>query len=233
MPRAKSISEDYAVLRDEKALAHAISRLTAQCRTMRSIHAKTGVPPLRDFTADFSGLCRIVTGQQVSASSAAAIWGRLSLAVAPFDARSLLTMSDEALKAPGLSAAKIRTVRAIAAAVAAGELDFAELNTRTDAEIIAQLTGLHGIGPWTADIYLLFALRRADAFPAGDLALQLAAQRELRLKTRPTAAKLIEVADRWRPYRGAAARLLWASYALQSRSPMRKTSGTAKSRQKT
>ena len=80
--------------------------------------------------------------------------------------------------------------------------------------MIERLTALHGIGPWTADIYLLFALRRADAFPPGDLALQLAAQRLFKLKDRPTPARLAEIAERWRPWRGAAARLLWADYAL-------------------
>lgn len=210
-------AQHMSVLHDERALEQAISAVTGQCRTMRAIHARTGTPPLRDFTADFAGLCRIVTGQQLSASSAAAIWGRLLAAVFPFEAFVILAMDDAALKAPGLSAAKIRTIRAAAAAVAEGELDFDALNALPDDAIIAELTRLRGIGPWTAEIYLLFALRRADAFPAGDLALQLAAQRVLRLKDRPTAARLIQIAERWRPYRGAAARLLWAEYALQQR----------------
>lgn len=218
MRRAKTARVRHPhLLHDERALEEAVRALTGQCCAMRAIHARTGTPPLRDFTADFAGLCRIVTGQQLSASSAAAIWGRLLAAVSPFDAPRILALDDAALKAPGLSAGKIKTIRAAASAVAGGELDFDALNELPDDAIIAELTRLHGIGPWTAEIYLLFALRRADAFPAGDLALQLAAQGVLRLKDRPTPAQLIEIAQRWRPYRGAAARLLWAEYALQQR----------------
>jgi DNA-3-methyladenine glycosylase II len=214
MPRKAQATSDLTVLHDEEALARAVAALTRQCRHMRDVHARTGLPPLRDFTADFSGVCRIVTGQQLSASSAAAIWGRFAAAVTPFDAPSILALSDEALRAPGLSSGKIRTIRAVASAVADGTLDFERLNTLPDAAVITELTRLHGIGPWTAEVYLLFALRRADAFPAGDLALQLAAQKLLRLKERPQAARLAEISQTWRPFRGAAARLLWAEYAL-------------------
>jgi DNA-3-methyladenine glycosylase II len=186
---------------------------------MRQVHRRTGLPPLRDFSADFAGLCRIVTGQQLSASSAAAIWGRFARSVVPFEAAGILALSDAELRRPGLSSGKIRTIRAIAAAVADGQIDFARLNAQPDAEIMSQLTRLHGIGPWTAEIYLLFALRRADAFPAGDLALQVAVQRLMRLPERPSAPELAGISQRWRPFRGAAARLLWAEYALQQRKP--------------
>lgn len=215
MARKSARTPEPLILGDADALADAVAALTRQCRIMRTIHARTGAPPLRDFTADFSGLCRIVTGQQLSASSAAAIWGRFASAVTPFEAPHVLALPDEALRATGLSSGKIRTIRALATAVTQGQLDIAQLNTQPDDSIIAELTRLHGIGPWTAEIYLLFALRRADAFPAGDLALQLAVQRLLRLKERPSPAKLVEISERWRPFRGAAARLLWAEYALQ------------------
>ena len=214
-----SLDPVFSILHDADALAGAVAALTGQCRIMRAVHARTGLPPLRDFTADFAGLCRIVTGQQLSASSAAAIWGRFSSIAVPFEPDNILALSDAAMRAPGLSTGKIRTIRALATAVAAGEIDFPQLNAQPDAAIIAQLTRLHGIGPWTADIYLLFALRRADVFPSGDLALQLAAQRLLRLDERPSAAKLDGISQRWRPFRGAAARLLWAEYALQQRKP--------------
>lgn len=215
MPRKRRDAEPLCILHDERALENAIRTLVGQCRTMRAVHARTGLPPLRDFTADFAGLCRIVVGQQLSASSAAAIWGRFSTAALPFEAARILAMSDDAMRAPGLSAGKVRTIRAVASAVENGQINFTALNALTDDEIIAELTRLHGIGPWTAEIYLLFALRRADAFPAGDLALQLATQKLFRLKERPSPARLIEIAQRWRPFRGAAARLLWAEYALQ------------------
>lgn len=213
-PRAREVR----ILRNERDFAAAIAELTVRCRHMRALHARNGLPPLRELSADFEGLARIVTGQQLSAQSAAAIWGRVSAAIQPFEAERVLSSSEPELKALGLSAGKIRTLRALAAAVVAKDLEFAALNEQKAEDICAALTALHGIGPWTADIYLLFALRRADAFPPGDLALQLAAQRLFRLKEKPGASELLVLAERWRPLRGAAARLLWAEYA-RTRSP--------------
>ncbi|MCB1485727.1 MAG: DNA-3-methyladenine glycosylase 2 family protein [Hyphomicrobiaceae bacterium] len=205
----------HVVLSDEAALEEAIAQLSRQCRIMRRVHARTGTPPLRDFPADFSGLAKIVVGQQLSASSAAAIWGRLSQAVRPFKAAKVLAMSDAELRAPGLSAGKIRTLRALADAVTAKHVVFSRLNGSPENDVISTLTQIHGVGPWTAEIYLLFALRRADAFPCGDLALQLAAQNVMKLDAKPTPPELRDISERWRPWRGAAARLLWADYALQ------------------
>jgi DNA-3-methyladenine glycosylase II len=196
----------------EADLAAGVAALARQCRHMRAIHKRRGLPSLRHVPADFSGLAKIVTGQQLSAQSAAAIWARVSAALAPFEAQGLLKLEDAELAAFGLSRAKIKTLRAAAAAVAAGGLDFRALNRRSDAAVHETLTGLHGIGPWTADIYLLFALRRADAFAPADLALQIAAERIFELQQRPSPAQLLELAERWRPWRGVAARLLWAEY---------------------
>lgn len=215
MARAKRDVPGLPVLKTEQDLKDAIGALVTRCRIMKAVHARTGTPPLRDFTADFAGLSRIVVGQQLSASSAAAIWGRLSAALTPFEPGGLLAMSDAALKAPGLSGGKIKTIRAIARAADDGSLVFEALNALPDAAIVSELTRLNGIGPWTAEIYLLFALRRADAFPAGDLALQLAAQSLFKLEEKPSAQRLTELSERWRPWRGAAARLLWAEYALR------------------
>ena len=209
-----------ARLKTESDLAAAIAALGQQCQIMRAISKRCGQPPLREFPADFSGLAKIVTGQQVSAASAAAIWGRVEAGIQPFDAARLLTRTDTELKSFGLSAGKIKTLQAVADAITARQLDFTSLNRANDDAIREHLTALHGIGPWTADIYLLFALRRADAFAAGDLALQLAVQRLLKLPERPTPAGLLEIAERWRPWRGAAARLLWAEYARAK--PVRK-----------
>lgn len=196
-----------------KHLETAVVELSRQCRHMRRIHRETGVPPLRDFPANLAGLSKIVVGQQLSASSAAAIWARVAAAFEPFQSAALLDSSDQHLAGLGLSGAKIRTLRAIAQAAQTGALDFAKLNRLSDEGIRERLTALHGVGPWTADIYLLFALRRADAFPPGDLALQLAVQRIFNLEARPNPGELTAIAERWRPWRGAAARLLWADYA--------------------
>ena len=201
-------------LTTERQLAAAAVALCQQCKVMSSIHARTGTPPLRDFSADFSGLAKIVTGQQLSTASASAIWNRVSAAIDPFHATSLRAISDGKLAALGLSGAKIRTLKAIATAILDDGLDIPALSKAPDSVVIDQLTALHGIGPWTADIYLLFALRRTDAFAPGDLALQLAVQRVFKLKNRPLPAELEKIAERWRPWRAVAARLLWADYGM-------------------
>jgi DNA-3-methyladenine glycosylase II len=213
----------YKTLTSDRHLNAAAKALGQHCKIMRAIHARTGTPPLRDFSADFSGLARIVTGQQLSAQSAAAIWSRVAAAVQPFEAEALLAIPDRDLTTLGLSGGKIRTLKAVATAVVDGGIDIEALSAAPDSIIIKKLTALHGVGPWTADIYLLFALRRADAFATGDLALQLAAQRLFKLKARPTPAELEEIAERWRPWRAVAARLLWADYGLEKSKSTRLT----------
>jgi DNA-3-methyladenine glycosylase II len=207
------ISRAYKRLSSKSHLEGAARTLAEHCTVMRAIHARTGTPPLRDFTADFAGLAKIVTGQQLSAASAKAIWSRVEAGIVPFDATTIHATSDARLASLGLSSAKIRTLKGVAAAVLNDGLDFDALASSPDDVIIERLTALHGIGPWTADIFLLFALRRADAFAPGDLALQLAVQHHFKIKKRPTPAELEAIAERWRPWRGAAARLLWADYA--------------------
>lgn len=201
-------------LATEKDLGAAVEELVKRCRVMRAILKRTGVPPLRDYPAGFAGLARIVTGQQVSAASAAAIWARVEAGIRPFEAKQLLQRTDAELKSFGLSAGKIKTLRALASVIDGGHIDIARLNRSKNEVIQERLTALHGIGPWTADIYLLFCLRRSDAFASGDLALQLATQRAFKLAERPGPQKLLDIAERWRPWRAAAARLLWADYAL-------------------
>lgn len=215
MPVGSVSKSSVAVLGDHAALDDAISKLKRRCPIMRTIHKRTGTPSLRNYPADFSGLARIIVGQQVSASSAAAIWSRLIEAIHPFTPARILAAEDTDLRTPGLSAGKIKTLRAMAHAVANRQIVFSKLNALSDSDIAGTLTNVHGVGPWTADIYLLFALRRADTFPSGDLALQLAVQSAFALEDRPSPAQLAAFSERWRPWRGAAAHLLWADYALQ------------------
>jgi DNA-3-methyladenine glycosylase II len=214
----------YATVTTERQLKAAAMVLAGQCRIMARILKRTGLPPLRDYPANFSGLAKIIVGQQLSAQSAAAIWARLAEALRPFTAEAVQASSDDELKRVGLSNGKIRTLRALSVAVTEDGLDFEMLNARDDPAIIERLTAIHGIGPWSADIYLLFALARRDAFASGDLALQLAAQHHFKLERRPTAAELEIIAERWRPARAVAARLLWADYAFARRALL----GTAK-----
>lgn len=179
---------------------------------MRHVHEVAGDPPLRRRPAGFEGLARIIVGQQLSIASAAAIWERTAAACQPFEPGALLALSDKRLAEAGLSRPKVRTLRAVATACRNG-LDLAALEHAAQEEVHAALTEVVGIGPWTADIYIMFCLGRADGWAPGDLALQIAAQQALGLVERPGKDEMMAIAERWRPWRGVAARLLWAYYA--------------------
>jgi DNA-3-methyladenine glycosylase II len=196
----------------EDVLAGEVKALARSCPHMRGIVQLVGQPPLRYYGAGLEGLARIVVGQQLSIASAGAIWGRVIARVQPFEPRAILLAPHEELAACGLSRAKIATLKAIAQAVAAEGMDLGRLAGLDDIAIRDRLVGIRGIGPWTADIFLLFCLGRPDAFAPGDLALQLAAMRLLELEARPSPAELEAIAERWRPRRAVAARLLWAYY---------------------
>src|SRR3984885_3836713 len=174
--------------------------------------AKAGRPPLRRRADGFAGLAAIIVAQQLSTASASAIWGRLAAAFDPLDPAAILRARPAKLKRLRLSAAKIRTLKAIARAVAGEDLALATLGKLTADEAHAALTAVHGIGPWTADIYLLSALGHADAWPAGDLALQEAAKVAFALAARPTAKEMQALAEPWRPWRAVAAPILWSYY---------------------
>ena len=131
---------------------------------------------------------------------------------APFDAKAVAAVDDDLLRRVGLSSPKIRTLRAMAAAVLEGTLVLDALAALPPEEAAARLVAVKGIGPWTAEVFVLFCLGHEDAWPAGDVALQEAARIALGLEARPDAAALTRLAERWRPYRGVAARLLWAYY---------------------
>jgi DNA-3-methyladenine glycosylase II len=188
-----------------------VRALRRRCAIMRRIHDITGPPPLRRREPGFEGLARIIVGQQLSIASAAAIWNRLATTYPDIAAEQLLLVPESELKTCGLSAPKIRTLRAAAAAVAGG-LRLDDLHETSDTEIHTRLTEIHGVGPWTADIFIMFCLGRADGFAGGDLALQIAAQHLFDRPERPSALELVDLAERWRPWRGVAARLLWAYY---------------------
>ncbi len=194
-----------------------VRALRRKCPHLRRVHDRAGDPPLRRHPPGFEGLARIIVGQQLSIASAEAIWRRVKLAVsptgAPMGAKAFLSLSDDELRLAGLSRGKVRTLRAVSEAVEAG-LDLGQLTRAPDAVVHETLTAMPGIGPWSADIFLLFCLGRADAFAAGDLALQTAAATALRLSQRPSREELLAIAERWRPWRGVAAHMLWAYYKL-------------------
>ena len=193
-------------------LDDATGRLIATDPRLAAVQAVAGNPPLRRRPGGFAGLAAIVVSQQLSTASASAIFTRLSDQLAPLDHAAVLRARRPRLKRIGLSEAKIRTLKAVAAAIEAGLLDLDALSTHPSDAAHAMLTAIHGIGPWTADIYLLFCLGHADIWPAGDLALQEAARLAFALPARPSAQEMASLAEPWRPWRGVAACLLWTYY---------------------
>src|SRR5215468_4432864 len=216
-PAMLHVNRMYPRIDSEADLAVGLKALLAADPRFAEIVARAGPPPLRRRPAGFAGLAAIVMSQQLSTASAAAIWGRLSAAFDPFECTALRRAPTAKLKRIGLSAPKIRTLKAIAKAVDDGTLDLAALAALPADDAHALLTAVHGIGPWTADIYLMFCLGHADAWPAGDLALQEATRLLLALKTRPSAKEMGPLAEAWRPWRGAAACMLWAYYRAAKR----------------
>jgi DNA-3-methyladenine glycosylase II len=192
-------------------VADGLAALLARDPRLVAVAETAGAVPLRRRPGGFEGLAAIITAQQISTTAAASIWARLAATVAPFTPDNLLATPERSLRAAGLSRAKIRTMNGIAAACADG-LDLTALHELPAEGAIAALRALNGVGPWTAEIYLLFCAGHPDVFPAGDLALQNGVQRALRLVSRPSEKALREIAAQWSPWRGVAARLFWAYY---------------------
>jgi len=173
---------------------------------------KHGVPEPRQSEPGAQTLLRTIVGQQVSVAAARSMWAKLEAAFgSPPDLNLLLAASDEELRAAGMSRQKSGYIRSLSELVISGELDLKDLPA-DDEEAIALLTRIKGIGRWSAEIYLLFAEGRADIFPAGDLAVLVELGRLMGLDEKPTEKQLRELAESWRPYRGAAAILAWHSY---------------------
>lgn len=213
-PAAGTGGSAPAVIATAADVALALDRLVAADSRLAPVRTVAGEVPLRRREPGFEGLCRIVVSQQVSVASAAAIWTRLADALGAVSADAVNRTGDDGLKAAGLSRPKIRTLRAIAEAVDAG-LDLEGLCRVAPEEAHAELCRVKGIGPWTADIYLLFCAGRPDIFPAGDLALQVAVADGLGMPLRPSTAELHDIAAVWAPWRGVAARLFWAYYSAR------------------
>ena len=192
----------------------ALEALLAKDPSLQILANQVGTVPLRLREPGFEGLARIVNSQQISVASANAIWQRLNALVDPFTPQILHALSDADLLGAGLSRPKLKTMRALSQSCLAG-LDVALLAQQPAEEARAALTAIHGIGPWTADIFLMFCAGHPDIFPVGDVALQSIAQQVLDLQQRPTQKQLAVLVQRWLPYRSVAARLLWAYYGLQ------------------
>ena len=203
------------IIETEADIDEGAKALAGACGHMAGVYALTGPPPLRRGTEGFEGLARIVTGQQLSVASAGAIWGRVEKTVRPMNPETYLRKRQASLRKCGLSAGKIATIKTLARAMSGGALDLGALANADEAEIKDALTALKGIGPWTADIYVMFCLGRADAWAPGDLALKYAVQDACAMDDLPDEAVMDAVAEAWRPWRGVAARMLWSYYALR------------------
>jgi DNA-3-methyladenine glycosylase II len=195
------------------SVATELAALVALDPSLTPIVDAAGPLPDRRLEPGFAGLAWVVTGQQISVAACRAIYTRCETVLGTVTAETFAGAEDAVLRAAGQSAAKINTLRAAAAAVIDGRLNLDGLAADRVDDAMAQLTAIKGIGLWTAEVYLLFALGHPDIFPAGDLALQEAARVGLGLEARPTALMLRARAEAWHPYRGTAARLLWAYYA--------------------
>ena len=172
-----------------------------------AIHKTCSPVPLRRKPPGFASLLQAIVGQQVSVASAAAIWERIQAAGLSCET-ALAQVSEAQLADLGLSRPKIRYAKALALS----GFDYERVAVLPDSEVVSRLTAITGIGRWTAEVYALQALGRADVFPHGDLALQEAAKQVFHLPARPSETEMRALAENWAPFRAVAARLLWAYY---------------------
>lgn len=197
------------IVLDTDNLKKAMRHLAEVDKDFARAIAEVGHPELREVPKGFGGLMRSIVGQQVSVHAARAIWLRLEAAVPSMDPADFLQLSDEELRAVGLSGQKMKYGRSLATEIVEGRMDFESIHDLDDVAAIAMLTQAKGIGPWTAEIYLMFAHGRPDIMPGLDLGLWVAAQHLKGLRKRPDAKRLLRLAEQWRPWRSAAALLLW------------------------
>jgi DNA-3-methyladenine glycosylase II len=200
------------MVRSKKSIKSHVEALANREPAFARVLEQHGMPEPRNSERGAQTLLRTIVGQQVSVAAARSMWAKLEAAFgSPPDLNNLLAASDEDLRAAGMSRQKSGYIRSLAELVISGELDLESL-PEDDEEAIALLTKIKGIGRWSAEIYLLFAEGRADVFPAGDLAVMVELGRLMGLDEKPTEKLLRELAEAWRPYRGAAAILAWHSY---------------------
>ena len=193
-----------------------LDALKKKCRYMAYALDAVGVSSPRQREEGFKTLLKIVIDQQISVQAGAAIWDRIEKRLGVVSAERTLAVSPKTLQKCGLSKQKTAYTLELARAVQAGKLDFKGLNNLDDQTVVTQLTRIKGIGIWTAEIYLMFAMGRPDILPAGDLALQIASQSLLGLKEKPQPKELRQISERWAPHRTSAALILWKFYRTPS-----------------
>lgn len=200
------------MVRTKESIRVAVEALATREPAFAGVVERHGIPEPRRSDPGATTLLRTIVGQQVSVAAARSMWAKLEAAFgSPPDLAALLAASDEELRAAGLSRQKSGYIRSLAELVITGELDLGNL-PQDDEEAISLLTRIKGVGRWSAEIYLLFAEGRPDVFPAGDLAVLIELGKLMGLSAKPNEKQLRELAEAWRPHRGAAAILAWHSY---------------------
>jgi DNA-3-methyladenine glycosylase II len=200
------------MVRSKTSIKTHVEALAGREPAFAAVLEKHGMPEPRASERGAQTLLRTIVGQQVSVAAARSMWAKLEAVFgSPPELAKLLAATDEELRAAGMSRQKSGYIRSLAELVLSGELDLEKL-PEDDEEAIALLTKIKGIGRWSAEIYLLFAEGRPDVFPAGDLAVMIEIGRLMGLPDKPSEKQLRELAEAWRPYRGAAAVLAWHSY---------------------
>ena len=196
-------------------MSKAVNHLRTADPVLAAIIDRVGQFRMSSMDASFHGLARSIVYQQLSGKAAGTIFGRFTaLTCDPLTPEAVLGLKGEEMRACGLSKQKAAYVLDLAAKTAGGELDFAELGSLPDEEVIARLTAVKGIGVWTAHMYLIFALERPDVLPVGDLGIRNAMKKAYRLRQPLTVAKMEKVASKWRPWRSVASWYLWRSLEL-------------------
>jgi len=197
---------------DEKILITACEKLSGKDADLARIFQTYGAPPLWAREPDFATLVHIILEQQVSLASALSAFNKLKEKLGSITPETVLSLTDAEMKAAYFSRQKIVYVRELAKAIAGGSLNLKSLENFSDEAVKIELKKIKGIGDWTSDIYLLMAMLRFDVMPRGDLALHAAWQKLKNLERRPNAEEFLEIAERWKPLRSVAARLLWHFY---------------------
>lgn len=197
---------------DEENLFNACQKLSETDEDLAFIFRRFGKPPLWAREPDFATLVHIILEQQVSLASAKSAFDKLVKCIQILTPESFLELNDAELKAVGFSRQKTIYTRGLAEAILQEKLDLKSLEGLPDEQVKTELKKLKGIGDWTSDIYLLMALLRPDVMPKGDLALHVAWQKLKNSELRPTSDQFLLIAEKWKPFRAVAARLLWHFY---------------------
>ena len=194
---------------NKKTFAEGAKELGKRDKDFARLVDEIGLPGLRSRSSGYSTILKVICGQQVSTAAARAIGGRLDAIENPMRPETALKLGPEKLRAVGLSGQKVNYALGIAEAIVSGDFSFRRVARMNDEDAIEEMTKLKGIGRWSAEVYLLFALRRPDLWPVDDLGVVKGLVHLKGMKERPPREELIEIAEAWRPWRSVAARLLW------------------------